>query len=49
MLVFDQRQQERLEQLELEIADYVATLPSAESMDELKEELEHYGLSLGQA
>ncbi len=49
MFVFDQRQQERLEQLELEIADYVAMLPSAEAMDELKEELQHYGLTLGQA
>ncbi len=49
MLVFDQCQQERLEQLELEIVTYVATLPSAEAMDELKEELQRYGLSLGQA
>ena len=49
MMVFDQRQQEMLENMELEILDFVASAPMGEALDDLKRELEHFGFSLGSA
>ncbi len=49
MMVFDQHQRDRLDDMELEILNYVATLPPAETMEDLKEELEHFGFTLGSA
>lgn len=49
MMVLDQRQRERLDDVELEILNYVASLAPNEAMDDLKEELEHFGFTLGSA
>jgi virulence-associated protein VapD len=47
MMVFDQRQQEMLENMELEILDFVSSAPIGQAMDDLKRELEHFGFCLG--
>lgn len=49
MLVFDERQQELLDDMENEILDFAASAPLGEAMDDLKKELEHFGFSLGSA
>jgi hypothetical protein len=49
MIVLDERQQERLEDMELEILNYAASLPPNQPMDDLKRELEHFGFTLGSA
>ena len=49
VMVFDQRQQEMLDDIEIEILNYVASLPLAETVDDLKRELEHFGYTLGNA
>lgn len=49
MMVFDQRQQQMLDDMENEVLDYAASLLPAESMDDLKEELAHFGFTLGSA
>ncbi|HXZ26472.1 MAG TPA: hypothetical protein VEG08_00580 [Terriglobales bacterium] len=49
MIVFDERQLERLDEMEVEILNYAASLPPNQAMDDLKEELEHFGFTLGSA
>ena len=49
MLVFDAQQQKMLEDMELEILDYVASAPMGQALDDLKQELEHFGFTLGSA
>ncbi len=49
MIVLDERQQQRLEDMEVEILNYAASLSPDEAMDELKEELQHFGFTLGSA
>jgi len=49
MTVFDERQQERWDEMELEVLDYAASLAPNQPMDDLKEELEHFGFTLGSA
>ncbi len=48
-MVFDQRQQQMFDDIENEILDYAASLTPAGTMEELKEELEHFGFTLGSA
>ena len=48
MMVFDLRQQEMLEDMEIEILVYAASVPMADAMKDLKE-LEHFGFTLGSA
>ncbi len=49
MVSMDQRQRERLDELELEILNYVAILPFSDAIKELKEELQRFGFGLGHA
>lgn len=44
-----QRQQQMLDDMENEILNYAASLPATETLDDLKEELEHFGFTLGSA
>ncbi len=47
MTVLDQHQQTVLDELENSILYYVTSLPSPDSMEDLKAELEHFGFTLG--
>ena len=46
---FDQRRQEMLDEMESMILSYVGSFPFNDSMEELKEELEEFGFTLGTA
>jgi hypothetical protein len=49
MMVFDQVQRERLDDMENEILNFAASMPEPEAMDDLKRELQHFGFTLGSA
>jgi len=48
-MVFDQLQREILDDMESEVLNYAASMPEAEALDDLREELEHFGFTLGSA
>lgn len=51
MMLLDERQRQRLDDIEVEILDYVAALPATENIEELehdlKQELAFFGFTLG--
>ena len=49
MILFDQRQQEMLDDLEIDILNYTAMGSLSERLDDLKGEFEHFGFTLGSA
>ena len=49
MTGFDPHQGELLDQIEIEILSFATSAPDARMMDYLKEELEHFGFTLGSA
>ncbi len=46
---FDQQRQAMLDEMESTILLYVGSVPLNDSMDDLKEELEQFGFTLGRA
>ncbi len=49
MTGFDHSQGELLDQIEIEILSFATCVPDARMMEYLREELEHFGLTLGTA